>query len=194
MIWEWADCEVGQVDGPDTQSKYQLKYFQPWKIVRAANGPDLLDMTGTVVLKTSWTGIDRRESEANMYRDCNGRFGVMPHVCSYEMTGEYGEVISNILFFPEQDEIEICHWPVFSHTRPTEFDTRIFNFSMLGPCGKQLIDAEGPFGLSRAWACSLVGAFVNMRFTSSTHQTVRQGGYPCTYLGTCTGIPAWETS
>ena len=117
----------------------------------------MLGSTGTVVLKTSWPGLDRRNNEANMFRDCNGRFGVMPHVCSYEAAGEHGEVISNILFFPEKNQIAEYHWPIFSTKPPKMLDIRTYKHSILGTDGKSFTEAENPFQLSRAWADSLLG-------------------------------------
>ena len=83
-------------------------------------------------------------------------------MCSYEVTDEYGEVISNILFFPEAHERERYFWNVLYKTPPKEFDIRTYKHCILGPCGKQFIHADSPFELSRAWACSLIGAFVVM--------------------------------
>ena len=186
-----ADHDEGElVGGPVTQ----LEYYKPSEIIRAEGDPTLEGLANkpkkTVVLKTSWPGLDRRHNEAKMYQDCNGRFGVMPHVCSYEVTGRYGEVISNVLFFPEQDKIGDHHWAIFSSTTPTEFDIRTYNYSILGPNGKQFIHAENPFELSRAWACSLIGALVVVLWIPSIHQILHQGGYPCIYPGTCIGILA----
>ena len=194
MILKRADCDAAEwVGGPDTQ----LKYFKPSKIIRADGDPTLEGMAKpkkTVVLKTSWPGLDRRHNEAKMYQDCNGRFGVMPHVCSYEVTGEYGEVISNILFFPDEDRIGDYYWPIFPSTPPTKFDIRTYNHSILGPNGRQFIHAENPFELSRAWACSLIGTLVVMLWIPSANQALHQGGYLCIYPDTCIGILAWETS
>jgi hypothetical protein len=119
----------------------------------------MINTSRTVVLKTSWPGLDRRHSEANMFSACNGRFGVIPHVCSYEATGKFGEVISNILFFPEESQLEEYFWPIFCGTPPEGRDIRTYNSSILGPDGKLFTDAENPRELSRAWADSLLGAF-----------------------------------
>jgi hypothetical protein len=69
------------------------------------NDPVLSGLSGTIVIKTSWPGTDRRRNEAVMYCDSAGRFGTIPHVCSYEGVGEHREVISDILFLPQEDDI-----------------------------------------------------------------------------------------
>ena len=157
MILKRADYEIGErVQSSDGQ----LKYFKPQKVRRAEKNPILLDVAETIVLKTSWPGIDRRESEANMFAACDDRFGVMPHVCSYEVTGEHGQVISNILFFPEPDKIKDYHWNIFSSKPPAARDIRTYNHSVLGPHaeGKLLNHAESPYQLSRSLAHALLGA------------------------------------
>jgi len=86
----------------------------------------------------------------------------MPHVCSYEAAGEHGEVISNILFFPEEREIAKYHWSIFSTKPPKTLDIRTYRQSILRPDGKPFTEAENPFQLSRAWADSLLGMLVVM--------------------------------
>lgn len=122
----------------------------------------MLDLKATVVLKTSWVGIDRRFNEADMFGDCAGRFRVMPHVGSYEATGEHREVISNILFFSDKDQIAKYFWPIFSNTPPDRLDIRTYMNSMLASDGKLLTEAESPFQLSCAWADSLLGVLIVM--------------------------------
>jgi len=138
----------------------QLKYTQPREIIRSENDPILSELTGTVVIKTSWPGTDRRSNEANMYRDSAGRFGTIPHVCSYEGVGEHGEVISNISFLPQEDDITRCYWPIFTKTPPKRLDIRTLRFTVFGVEGKSLVEAKSPRQLSRAWAHFLLGAFV----------------------------------
>ena len=187
VIWKRADCEVGElVDDSGTR----LKCYKPRNIVRAEDYPILSETTNIVVLKTSWPGIDRQHNGTEMYQGCNGRFGVMPHVSSYEVTGQYGEVISNILFFPEKDKIGDYHWVVSPRMPPTELDIRTYDYSILSLNGRPLIHAENPFELSRAWACFLIGMFEIMLRILSIDQALHQGGYPCIYPGTCIGILA----
>ena len=95
-----------------------------------------------------------------MFRACKGRFGVIPHMYSYEVAGEDGQPISNILFFPEGKVPKDRHWPIFSKNVPTEHDVRIYSHTLFGPDaeGASLIHAENPHQLSRAWAHSLLGA------------------------------------
>ena len=95
-----------------------------------------------------------------MFCDSSGRFGVLPHVCSYEVKDEYGEVISNFLFFPAQAKLAEYHWPIFSKEPPKNLDTRTYKHSIFIPDGKDLRTAESPFHLSRAWADSLLGVLV----------------------------------
>ena len=138
----------------------QLKYTQPREIVRSEDDPILSNLTGTVVVKTSWPGTDRRSNEADMYRDSAGRFGTIPHVCSYEGVDEHHEVISNILFLPQEDDITRYYWPIFTTTPPERLDTRTLRFTVFGVEGKSLVEAKSPRQLSRAWAHFLLGALV----------------------------------
>ena len=142
----------------------QLKYFQPQRVERSKEDPTLSDMGDVVVLKTSWPGVDRRRNEAEMFASCDGRFGVMPHVCSYEVTDEHRVVISNILFFPKQDQIAGHFWPVFSETHPRTLDIRTYKHTILGSAKGLLTQAENPLQLSRAWADSLLGALPRRAF------------------------------
>ena len=96
-----------------------------------------------------------------MYRDSAGRFGTIPHVCSYEGVGEHREVISNILFVPQEGDIEQYHWPIFSDTPPEKPDIRTIRLNVFGVEGKSLVKAKSPRQLSRAWASFLLGAFVD---------------------------------
>jgi hypothetical protein len=118
-------------------------------------------MTGTVVVKTSWAGINHRRNEADMYRDSAGRFGTIPRVCSYEPgVGEHRETISNILFFPPEDDFKQYFWPIFTETPPEKLDIRTFRLTVLSAGGKSLKEATSPWQLSRAWAHSLLGVLV----------------------------------
>ena len=137
-------------------------YFKPQKIRCAEGAPSLASGFKTVVFKSSWPGLDRQGSEADMFSACKGRFGVMPHVYSYEVTGEDGQVISNILFFPERGSTKARPWLIFSKQAPEEYDIRIYNHAIFGPDaeGTSFIHAENPYELSRAWAHSLLGALV----------------------------------
>ena len=140
----------------------QPKYTQPREIIRSENDPVLSELTGTVVVKTSWPGIDRRSNEANMYRDSASRFGTIPHVCSYEGVDEHREVISNILFLPREIDITRYYWPIFTKTPPERLDVRTLGFNVLNVEGKSLVEAESPRQLSRAWAHFLLGVFAIM--------------------------------
>ena len=139
----------------------QLEYVQPWKIIRSVGDPVLSELTGTVVVKTSWPGTDHRNNEADMYRDSAGRFGTIPHVCSYEGVGKHREVISNILFVPREDEIERYYWPIFTDIPPRRPDIRTLMFTVFGVEGKSLVEAKSPRQLSRSWAHFLIGMFVD---------------------------------
>ena len=138
----------------------QLKHIRPKKIIRSEDDPILSELTGTVVVKTSWPGTDRRTSEADMYRDSAGRFGTIPHVCSYEAAGRHREVISNKLFVPQGADIEERHWPIFKETPPSKPEVRTFSFTVFSTEGKLLVDATSPRQLSRSWAHSLLGIHV----------------------------------
>lgn len=94
-----------------------------------------------------------------MFKDCGGLFGVMPDVCSYEVTGEHHEVISNILFLPAEDEIKKRHWPLFTTVppEPKALDIRTYRQSIFNCHGKSLTGAENPRQLSRGWADCLLG-------------------------------------
>ena len=95
-----------------------------------------------------------------MFRDCSDRSGVMPHVCSYEVTGECDEVVSNILFFLEVEEIEDYFWNIFFNTPPKFLDIRVFKNATFRSKGKVFTKAENPRQLSHALAHSLLGALV----------------------------------
>ena len=99
-----------------------------------------------------------------MFRDCSGRFGVMPFLCSYDVTGEYGEVISNILFFPDEGEIGHYFWDIFHDAPPKSLDIRIYKNAIFRSKGKLFTEAESPHQLSRALVHSLLGvlAFIVM--------------------------------
>ena len=145
-----------------TDPDIQLEYIQPQEIIRSEKDPilsDLVDTVDTVVLKTSWPPIDRRNNEANMYRASGGRFGTIPHVCSYEAVGKHREAISNILFLPAEDEIGEYHWTIFSTTPPKKPDIRTLRFTVFAVEGKSLAEAKSPRQLSRAWANFVLGAF-----------------------------------
>ena len=93
-----------------------------------------------------------------MYCDSGGRFGTIPHVCSYEAVGKHREAISNILFLPAKDEIGKYHWSIFSTTPPEKPDIRTLRFTVFAAEGKLLVEAKSPREISRAWADSLLGA------------------------------------
>ena len=150
------------IDGQaQTDPDVQLKYAQPKVIIRSEEDPTLSKMTGTVVVKTSWPGIDRRDNEANMYCDSAGRFGTIPHICSYEGVGERREVISNILFIPQEEDIKKYHWPIFGNTAPEKPDVRTFRVNVFSVEGKLLTEARNPQQLSRAFAHFLLGVFID---------------------------------
>ena len=92
-----------------------------------------------------------------MYRDSAGRFGTIPHVCSYEVVDEQREVISNILFLPGEENIEEYHWPIFSRTAPEKLDIRTFRLNVFSVEGKLLTEARSPQQLSRGMGHFLLG-------------------------------------
>ena len=138
----------------------QLEYFRPEEIIRSKGDPILSNLTG-VVAKTSWPGSDRRHNEANMYRDSAGRFGTIPHVCSYEGAGRHREVISNTIFVPPKQDLENHYWKIFTNTPPSDPEVRTLRFTIFSVEGKLLVEAKSPRQLSRAWAHSLLGTFIN---------------------------------
>ena len=95
-----------------------------------------------------------------MFEACNGRFGVMPHVCSYEASGKNGQVISNILFFPEEDKIADYYWNVFKLPTPETLDIRTYKQTILVPRGQLFTEAESPAKLTLAFAHSLLGVHI----------------------------------
>ena len=105
-------------------------YVQPKGITRSEDDPILSGLTGTVIVKTSWPGTDRRSNEADMYRDSAGRFGTIPHVCSYEGAGRHREVISNILFVPLEDDVKKRYWKIFTNSPPRNPEVRTLRFSV----------------------------------------------------------------
>ena len=137
------------------------------EIFRSEDDPILSELAGTIVVKTSWPGTDRRRNEAEMYRDSAGRFGTIPHVCSYEGAGRHREVISNIIFVPREDSVEQCHWPIFTSLPPKRPEVRTLGFSVFSVEGKSLVKAKSPRQLSRSWAHSLLGTFVDTPRVSS---------------------------
>lgn len=136
-------------------------------ITRSEDDPILSKLTGTVVVKTSWPGTDRRDNEANMYRDSAGRFGTIPHVCSYEGAGRHREVISNILFVPQEADVGKYHWNIFINTPPVKPEVRTLRFTVFSAEGKSLMEAKSPRQLSRSLAHSLLGAFIDTHQVSS---------------------------
>ena len=94
------------------------------EIIRSETDPILSKMNGPVVVKTSWPQITRRGNEAAMHRASDGRFGTIPHVCSYEAVGKNREVISNILFLPRDLDVADYHWPIFSDNSPEKPELR----------------------------------------------------------------------
>ncbi|KAF9778744.1 hypothetical protein BJ322DRAFT_1092398 [Thelephora terrestris] len=135
-----------QVKGERVQTvpSADLKSFTPFNFQCSDGSPILSDLTETVVLKTSWPSIDRRKNETDMFKDCGGHYGVMPHVSSYEVTGEDCEPISNFLFFPNEDEIKDHHWPLFDSPPPKTLDVRTYQQCIFNSCGKALTTAENP--------------------------------------------------
>ncbi|KAF9781406.1 hypothetical protein BJ322DRAFT_1213405 [Thelephora terrestris] len=134
-----------------------LKCFRPLNFQSSAGSPVLSDLTGTVVLKASWPSIDRRRNEADMLKDCGDQYGVTPHVSSYEVTGEHGEAISNILFFPKEHEIKDRHWSLFTSIPPKTRDIRTYQQFISNCHGKSLTTAENPRQLSRGLRDCLLG-------------------------------------
>ncbi|KAF9788668.1 hypothetical protein BJ322DRAFT_1183683 [Thelephora terrestris] len=138
-VLEQTKGEQVQTD-PDAH----LECFKPFNFQSSDGSPVLSDLTGTVVLKASWPSIGRRKNEADMFKDCGGQYGVMPHVSSYEVTGEDCEPISNFLFFPKEDKIKDHHWPLFDYPPPKTLDVRTYQQSIFNSCGKSLTTAENP--------------------------------------------------
>ena len=172
----------------------QLEYVQPGEIIRSEDDPILSELTGTIVVKTSWPGTDRRSNEASMYRDSAGRFGTIPHVCSYGGMGGHGEVISNILFVPQEGDVERYHWPIFTDVTPRKPEVRTLGFTVFSTEGKSLVEVKSPRQLSRSWAHSLLGAFVDTLRISLTDSPIPQDGCRYTCLAICTGTSVSGTS
>jgi len=118
-------------------------------------------MKGLIVVKASWPAIIRRGGEAAMYRASNGRFGTIPHVCSYEAVGEHREVISNILFLPRDEDITEYHLQLFSNKRPKKPDVRTLWITVFGVEGQSLVEATSPRQLSRAWVHFVLGVSIS---------------------------------
>jgi len=102
-----------------------------------------------------------------MYRDSAGRFGTIPHVCSYEGAGSHREAISNILLVPHGDDVKRYHWPIFGDAPPEKPEVRTLRFTVFSAEGKSLVEAKSPRQLSRSWAHSLLGTFVDTHLISS---------------------------
>ena len=166
-----------------TDPSIELEYIQPNEITRSEDDPILSQLTGTVVVKTSWPGTDRRSNEADMYRDSAGRFGTIPHVCSYEGAGRHRVVISNNLLVPQAqgDDLVRYHWPIFDSEPPRKPEIRILKFSVFSVKGKSLVEAKSPRQLSRSWAHSLLGMFIGTPPTPS-NLFVHTAGWLSLYL------------
>ena len=95
-----------------------------------------------------------------MYRACSGRFGTIPHVCSYGVVGERREVVSNILFLPRDGDITNHHWPIFSDDPPETPELRTLWVCVFAVEGRSLVEATSPRQLSRAWVHFLLGVSV----------------------------------
>ena len=111
------------VNFPGTQH-HKLNYVRPKEIFRSESDPVLPNLAGLVVVKSSWQEIGCRGNEAGTYCASDGRFGIIPHVCSYEGVGEHHEAASNILLLPRQEDIAKHHWPVFGGDAPAEPNLR----------------------------------------------------------------------
>jgi len=142
---------------PDTRH-YETNYSQPIEIVRSETDPILSKMNSPVVVKTSWPEITRRGNEAAMYRASGGRFGTIPHLCSYEAVGEHREVISNIQFLPRDWDVADYHWPILSDDLPERPELRTLWVSVFPVERRPPTDATSPRQLSRAWVHFLLGA------------------------------------
>jgi len=145
-----------------TDPDVQLVYVQPIEIIRSDEDPILSQLTGTIVTKTSWPGMDRRDNEADMYRDSAGRFGTISHVCSYEGVDSHRQVISNILLVIEEANIRQYFWPIVVATPPKKLDIRTFRLTVFNVEGKSLVEAKTPRQLSRSWAHFLLGTFFDI--------------------------------
>jgi len=128
-------------------------------------------MVGKIVVKSSWQAIGCQGNEAKMYRTSNGRFGTIPHVCSYEGVGEHGEVISNRLFLPRPEDIAKHHWlilhvsstkPVVRAVLPKETDLRTLWITIFGIEGQSLVKAKSPRQLSNTLVHATLGGFTTM--------------------------------
>jgi hypothetical protein len=147
------------VDGPvRTNPDVQLKFVQPKGITFSEDDLIPSELTGAAVIKPSWPGTDCQDNEMDRYRDSAGRFGMISNM--YE--GEYCDVISNVLFVPQEDDIKRRCWQLFTDGPPRGADNRTFRFTVFGVEGKSLIEAKSPRQLSRAWASFLLGAFVDI--------------------------------
>ncbi|KAF9644543.1 hypothetical protein BDM02DRAFT_3190520 [Thelephora ganbajun] len=129
-VSEQTDDGQAQTD-PDVQ----VKYIHPKEIIRSEDDPILSKLTGTVIVKTSWPGLDRRSNEADMYRDSAGRFGTIPH----------------------ESDIQQHFWKIFARVPPKKPETRTLRFTVFGVKGKSLVEARNPRQLSRALAHFLLG-------------------------------------
>jgi len=95
-----------------------------------------------------------------MYHASSGRFGTIPHVCSYEAVGEHREVVSNILSLPHNEDILKYHWQIFSDHPPKKPEIRTLWFTDFGVEGRSLVEAKSPRQLSRAWVDFVLGVSV----------------------------------
>jgi len=93
-----------------------------------------------------------------MYRAAGGRFGTIPHVCSYEgPMGEHREAALTILSLPLGEEIAKYHWPIFRGDPPAERNPRTLWITVFGVEGQSLVQAKSRRQLSRAWVRSILG-------------------------------------
>ena len=172
---------------PGTQH-HKLNYVRPKEIFRSESDPVLPSVAGLVVVKSSWQEIGCRGNEARTYCASDGRFGIIPHVCSYEVVGEHHEAASNILLLPRQEDIAKHHWPVFGGDTPAEPNLRTLWVTVFGVEGQSLVKAKSPRQLSRTLVHSTLGVFIVMFHRSYlTYASTIQGGCHYICLGTCTG-------
>ena len=162
---------------------YEVNYIQPKEIFRSKCDPVLSGVAGPIVVKTSWQEISRRGNEAAMYCASNGRFGTVPHVCSYEGMSQHREVTSNILFLPRQEDITKHHWPIFGGNPPIKPDLRTLWFTIFSVEGQSLVQAKRPRQLSRAWVHFILGTSV-----TTFRCTLRPTQVPCRMV---IDIPVW---
>ncbi|KAI0744468.1 hypothetical protein C8Q76DRAFT_851494 [Earliella scabrosa] len=127
--------------------QHPLKFVSTESVLSQAL-PDV-DSRRLLVIKYSWATDAQRGLEAQVYKTCNGAFGTISHLYSFEACHPDGSPISNAIFLPPQDSLQDHHWPLPSWRQaPSTRDSdRRLCVSVFGEEGQSLEYCESAWDL-----------------------------------------------